>query len=362
MPSVARSVIRESLRVQENEPVVIQAAEHTIDLATEVALECFKAGADPAILFENDEIFYGQFKHLTEDQLRKTSAHCLGIAEYARSYVWLGGAKDPKGMARVPKSKWSALFQGEDAHHEKTLQKKSKSVYVGLSAVTRERARTYGFNYVAWKRNTEDAIRVNYAAMARMGDLVKGLLLVPHEVHMTADNGTDLRLRLAGPARPVHVSDGVISDEDIAVGNVNTGLPAGDVTVAPVETSANGAFVSDINIPSVGTLVEGLSWTFRDGKVTDFTAKRNLANAQLNYAEGTGSKDMFGTLTLGINPKAKAGFLFNFSPKGTITLGIGDNRDVGGTNASSYGFTAAHSCATVDLDGKRIIEDGRFVV
>jgi len=362
MASIARSIVRESLRIKENEPVMISAAEHTIDLATEVALECFKAGADPAVLYENDDIFYGQYKYLTEDQLRTPSAHCVGIAEYARSYVWLSGAKNPAPMAKVPKPKWAAQFQGEQAHHEKNLEKNPKQVFVGLSLVTRDRARTYGFNYATWKKNTEDAIQVNYKAMAKMADMVRGLLLVPHTVRLTADNGTDLRFKLAGSSRRVDIGDGMISDEDIAAGNVGTALPAGEVTVAPIETSANGTFVSDVNIPSVGTLIEGLAWTFKDGRVTDFTAKRNLVNAQLNYATGTGAKDMFGTVTLGINAKAKAGFLYNAIPKGVVSIGIGDNRDSGGTNASTYGFGASHSRATLDLDGKRVIEDGRFVV
>ncbi len=365
MASVARTVVRDVLRVKENEPVLISAAEHTVDLATEVALEAFKVGADPAIFYQNDEFFYGQFKHLTEDQLRLTSAHCLGLAEYVRSFVWLSATKDPSGMAKVPKSKWAAYSQGEDAHHEKDLQKKPKSVFVGMSFVTKERARTYGFNLAAWKKNVEDAIKVNYAAMAKTADLVKGLLLVPHNVRLRGDNGTDLKFRLAGSSRPVDINDGIISDEDIAsggLGDVQTGIPAGNVTVAPLEGSANGTFVGDVGIPSVGTVVEGLAWRFKDGKVTDFTARRNLASAQINYAEGKGAKDMFGTLTIGVNPRAKAGFINNFIPKGTVTIGIGDNRDYGGTNASDYGFTGHLVAATLDLDGKRIIEDGRFVV
>ena len=360
--SIAQTVVRDVLRIKENEPVLISVAEHTRDLGTEVALECFKVGADPAILYENDAFFYGQFKHLTDDQLRTTSAHCLGLEDYVRSYVWLSGRKDPAGMAKISKEKWAAYNQGEDAHYRKTLEKRPKSASVDLSLVTRERARTYGFNYAAWKRNTEDAIKVNYAAMARMGELAKGFLLVPHEVRVTADNGTDLKFRLAGPSRPIHISDGVISDEDIAIGNVSESLPAGSVTVAPVEGSANGTFAGDVGIPHVGRLIEGIAWTFKDGKVTDFTAKRNLASAQINYAEGTGAKDMLGLLTIGVNPKAKAGFLANFIPKGTVTIGIGDNLFFGGTNTSTYGFAAHHSCANVDLNGKRIIEDGRFVV
>ena len=54
MASVARSVVRDVLRVKEGDPVLISAAEHTVDLATEVAMECFKVGADPAIFYQND--------------------------------------------------------------------------------------------------------------------------------------------------------------------------------------------------------------------------------------------------------------------------------------------------------------------
>ena len=365
MPSVARTVVKDVLRVKENEPVLISAAEHTVDLATEVALECYKVGADPAILYQNDALYYGQFKHLSEDQLRLTSAHCLGLAEYVRSYVDLSAAKDPAPMAKIPKSKFAAYFHGEDAHHEKNLEKRPKTASIGLSLVTRERARTYGFNYAAWKKNVQDAISVNYAAMAKMADLVKGLLLVPHNVRLTADNGTNLTFRLPGSSRPVDVTDGVITDEDVAsgtLGDVSTNLPAGAVTVAPIEGSANGTFVGDVAIPLVGTLIEGISWTFKDGKVAEFTAKRNLASAQINYAEGSGAKDMFGSLTVGVNPKAKAGFLHNFVVKGLVTIGIGDNRDMGGVNASDYQFYGGLATATLDLDGKRIIEGGKFVV
>ena len=126
MASIARTVVRDVLRIQENEPVLISVAEHTKDLGTEVALECFKVGADPAILYENDATFYGQFKYLTDDQFRSTSAHCLGLADYVRSYAWLSGAKDPYGMAKIPKETWAAYNQGEDAQYRKTLEKRPK--------------------------------------------------------------------------------------------------------------------------------------------------------------------------------------------------------------------------------------------
>ena len=360
--NLAKSIVRDSLRPKEYEVVTISTYPHTIDLAEQVALECQKAGADPITLLETDEMFYGQFKNYSLENLRKTSAHCLGLAEYTRSYIWLGGPKDPGPMAKVPKDRWEASNEGEQAHYEKTLVTKPKSVGVSLGQVTRERAARYGFNYATWMRTTEAAIAVNYRQMESFGKTVAGLLSGPVPVHLTADNGTDLTFRLAGGARKAHVNDGVISDEDLAADNREVSLPAGDVSVAPVENSANGTFVSDVRIPQMGKLIEGLAWTFRNGRVTDFTAKKNLSFAQTSWEMGTGAKDMFGTFGLGLNKKAKSGFLNNNIVAGTVTVGIGDNRSLDGANKSSYLFYGFHSSATVELAGKTVVRDGAWVI
>jgi len=362
MVNLARSIVRDSLRARPDEAIMISAAPHTLELAEQVAIEAYKVGADPAILIDTDDVFYSQFKHLTEEQLRKTSAHCLGIADYVQSYVWLGGVQDPGPMKRVPQPKWAAMFEGEEAHHKKSLEKKHKSVGVGLGMVTRPRAKAYGFNYAAWKRMMEQAIAVNYDEMRRTGEAVAMVLRTPAEVHVTADNGTDLTFRLAGEARKAYVDDGVIGDEDIAAGNPNTSLPAGAVYIAPLEDSANGTFISDVRIPQVGTLIEGLSWTFRNGKVVDFTAKRNVKSAQLNYAEATGAKDMFAWIAVGLNRKVVPGYTNSTYARGTLSVGIGDNRDLDGKNESSYGFNGFLSKPVVVVGEKVLVDRGRLLV
>ncbi len=361
MPNIARSIIRDSLQAKPDEAIVIQAGTQSIDLATQVAVEAYKVGADPAIFLDTDEAFFGQFKYLSEDQLRKTSAHCLGIADYVDSYVYIGGVEDPAPMSRVPQSKWSAMFQGEDAHRRKNIEKNQKQVGVALGAVTRARAKTYGFAYDKWKRTTEAAIAVDYKAMRRTADVLAAMFRRPAEVRVKADDGTNLRFRLAGEIRTPHVDDGVISEQDLADRNPTTSLPAGAVFVAPIETSANGTFHSDVRIPQVGTLIEGLSWTFRDGRVTDFTAKKNLKNSQLNYADGTGAKDRFASFGIGLNKKLLPGYLNSVYAAGVVSVGIGDNKDLGGDNESTYGYAGFQSHATVTIDGKPIVEEGRLV-
>lgn len=362
LQNLAKSIVKESLRTKEYESVVITTYPHTMELAEQVALECQKSGADPIMLLDTDAVFYGQFKNYSVENLRKTSAHCLGLAEYANSYVWLGGPKDPSEMAKVPKERWEASNKGEEAHYDMWNEKKPKSVGVALGQVTRERAKAYGFNHAKWKEMVEAAIAVDYRQMASFGKTVAGLLSAPVDVHMTAENGTDLRFRLAGAGRKAYVNDGVISDEDLATGNRDTSLPAGDVWVAPIEESAEGVFISDVNIPQMGKLIEGLSWTFKGGKVTDFTAKKNVALAQTGWGTATGAKDMFGGLGLGINRKAQPGFLSNSIVSGAVTVSIGDNRSLDGKNVSGYGYHGTLIRGTVEVAGKTVIRAGKWTI
>ena len=359
---LARSIVRGSLRPKEYESVIISTYPHTVDLAEQVAIECQKLGADPLLVLDTDRLFYEQFKSYSDENLRKVSAHCLGLAEYAQSYVWLGGPKDPGPMARVPQEKFAAMFAGEQAHHEKTLQRKPKNLGVDIGTVTRDRAKTYGFNYVKWKASVEGAIAANYARLEAHGKKVAALLSQPGDVRVTADNGTDLRFRLAGSDRVPHINDGVISDEDLAAGNHDANLPAGAVWVAPIEDSAEGTFVCDVGVPQVGRVIQGLAWTFGHGHLKDFTAKRNLASAQTGWSTGTGAKDMFASFALGFNPRAEPGFLTNYVVSGAATIGIGDNRELGGGNQSSYGFDGSLVHGTVEIGGREIIRDGKWVL
>src|SRR2546428_3633170 len=126
MPNIARSIIRDSLQAKPDEAIVIQAGTQSIDLATQVAVEAYKIGADPAIFLDTDEAFFGQFKYLSEDQLRKTSAHCLGIADYVDSYVYIGGVADPAPRSPVPLVKMSAMFPGDAAPRRQYKRKSQK--------------------------------------------------------------------------------------------------------------------------------------------------------------------------------------------------------------------------------------------
>src|SRR5438445_6758613 len=112
LQTLAKSIVRESLRPKADEVVLISTYPHTIELAEQAAIECQKAGADPAIWLDTDAVFYGQFKNYSDESLRRVSGHCLGLLDYVNSYIWLFGPRNPGPMATVPREKFAAYFEG----------------------------------------------------------------------------------------------------------------------------------------------------------------------------------------------------------------------------------------------------------
>ena len=244
MASIAKNVVNECLRAKPGEAVTVSTYPHTIDTANEIATELYKAGAEPLMLLDSDEFFYAQFKHLSEEQLKVPSPHCLGLTEYATASIFLGGPKDPSGMRKISSSKWNAYNEGEVAHYEKSLQKKTRSLYVPLGTITRERAKTYGFNYNTWRKSFEEGLKVKHTDLQVTGKRLGALLALPQSVRITAANGTDLHFQLA--RREAQVNDGIVDDEDIMAGANDASLPAGSVGV--VTTTLTDAASASVTV------------------------------------------------------------------------------------------------------------------
>jgi len=207
---------------------------------------------------------------------------------------------------------------------------------------------------------TDSATAIRYDDMSILGRRVTSNLERAREVRVRSRIGTDLKFSILG--RQAQINDGIIDDDDIRRGALFTTLPTGSVTVSVVEDSASGKVSFDLPIPQVGKVIHGLQWVFENGRVTAFNAEKNLDAFKPIFERGHGDKDKISSLTIGLNPRVRTGFLNDNLAKGTVTIGIGSNLDIGGKNDSDYGFQGTLSQATVELDGRTIVENGKIVV
>ncbi|MFX0115740.1 MAG: aminopeptidase [Candidatus Hodarchaeota archaeon] len=357
---IIKRMINESVSIGKDDAVLIHAWEHTLDFASMLALECMKKGADALIYVETDSLFKGRLSDLSDEMLKTFPKIEFDLVETQTAEFSITGPKDPAIFKELSLEKLPLVGETRRPVEDKFRDKKIPYVGCALGLVTPERAKSYGVDYDAWLKETLAAMDVSYLEIKDFGKKIAEKLEKAKDVHVTAPGGTDVKFSLAG--RTAYIADGVIDAEDIEKGSNTAGLPAGQITVAPLETGATGKVVANLPQAIGGTWMPELEWTFEDGRATGISAKENFELWKKIYDEGTGDKDRLGTFSIGINPKAETGFLIDSIVKGVIGIGIGGNQYLGGKNEATGGGNILLANATVKLDGETLLENGKFVL
>ncbi|HYV08081.1 MAG TPA: aminopeptidase, partial [Thermoplasmata archaeon] len=255
--------------------------------------------------------------------------------------------------------KMAANDEAETAAHLPMRDRKVRSLSLGISLVTRPRAKVYGFNFAAWERMVRAASSVPSKTLTTAGQKLAGILGTADTLHVTSEGGTDLTVSVRG--RQPMIYDGVVDEEDIAAGVFEASIPSGSVTVLPDPASADGTVAFDTSQAWAGRSVRKLNWEFRNGRLTAFDGDAGAAALKKQYDLASGDKDRIAAISIGTNPKAQVGFLQNSIVRGAVSIALGGNEFLGGPNKSSFGFESTIRAATLEADGKEIVRDGRLL-
>lgn len=353
-----KGIVHSCLRIHEEDRVCIFTWGHSLGLAEAFVLECQNIGAKTHLEVETDKIYYQAVLKLPIKYLKEANPFSLSLLDVSTANIFIQGPEDPEGLKKITPERMSAIVQADKPYSHKFLEKRIRTAQIYLGYVTRQRARTYGFDYGKWNTNVQAAMDVDYDEMRQLGMKTAKMLENASVVQITADNGTDLTLELARSA--ARIDDGVIDDEDISNGYVFAALPAGTVAVVPKERSAEGTFISDIPEADTGMLIHGISWGFKSGRLASFKGSKNIDTIRKRWDIAKGDKDQASWLTIGLNPNALGGYIHNNIVLGSVTLGIGDNRELNGNMESDFGARCTILRPNVRLDGKLIIKNGRF--
>ncbi|HLB68539.1 MAG TPA: aminopeptidase [Thermoplasmata archaeon] len=360
MATLAANLVKNCLRIRSSDSVSIFFYPHTLELAEDIATECFRAGADAILVAYTDKFYESYMKMLPIENLKEPSVYCRALTDHSTAQFWIGALHDPSVFRRISPERMAATSEGETkSHYVPPAERKTRSLFVELGLVTRPRAKTYGFSYPAWERTIREASAVPAGKLRIDGRKLAGILETGDRVRIKANGGTDLEFSIRG--RRAYVYDGVVDDEDIAAGALDAGIPAGNVNVSPIETSANGTIVFNVSQPWAGRLIRQMRWTFDDGKVTSFSGDANSLLLKKEWELSGGDRDRIGTFSIGLNPRAKYGFLSNGIVRGAVSIGIGGNDAEGGTNKPGFNHMQAVQNATVELDGKPLVRAGKLV-
>lgn len=359
MPNLAANLVRNCLRITPDDNVTVSFYPHMQKLAEEVAIECFKVGADALLNLYTDAYYTAYMKYLPAESLRKPSVFCRGLTELSTAEIGFWAAYDPAIYRAVPDDKMAANDEGETIAHQPATERKVRRLEVALGQVTRPRAKAYGFPFAPWGRMVREASSVTPSGLSRDGKKLAAVLEKGRELRITAPNGTDLTLALKG--RSGLVNDGVVDAEDIERGALEAAIPAGSVSVVPDEGQGDGTAAFDIPTAWAGRSIRRLRWELSGGRVTSWDGDAVATRLKGLWEKAAGDRDRIAWVSIGLNPRAKLGFLQNGIVRGAVTLGIGGNEFLGGANKPGFNFESAIADATVEVDGKPVVRNGQIV-
>ncbi len=364
MPNIpiARKVVKECLQVKEDEQVLIQTWDHTLDISNSLALEVYQAGAIPFVTLSTQDSFQNYITKVPEKYYGKIPRASLSLLDEIDAQVVLFGPKDPKVLTMAPGERFSKAFESAKPEMEKVRERKIRTADLPVGYITSERALNYGLDLSKWRTNHDQAIDVDMQKMKALGKNVSSKLHDASKVHISHSNGTNLTFAVHD--RPVRVRDGIIDQEDISKGNFTESLPSGSVLVAPVESSAEGTVGFDTPQALMGKMLKGFTMKFQNGKLSSFDAKENLDAFSGMYRGASGDKDRLGGFSIGLNPMAQVMGMAGSDELslGGVTISIGSNRDYGGDNDTTFGYAQTLSMATVEVDGRILVKDGKIQV
>lgn len=356
-----------SAAVKEGDAVIIVGRTHDAELLEDIALQVRRAGAFPMIEYTSDRLAKRMFFDVPAQFDSQAPALDLALSKVFDVVISLSNGTSENLFEGADPQRVAARGKAGEAIGQAFMKENVRQVEIGNGLYpTPWRAQRLGMSETELARTFWEGVNVDHAALQTRGQAVKGALAAGNELHISHPNGTDYRMRIQG--RPVLVSDGVISPEDIRSGGpaLQVFLPAGEVYTTPVAGTGEGRIVATRDYFR-GQAIDDLAVTVAGGKITALTGTGpGFAALKAEFdAVGDARKNEVSFFDMGINPNVKlpsGSQVGNWVPAGTVTLGLGNNLWAGGDNAITYGMNFFLPGSTVTLDGKVIVDKGQLTL
>jgi aminopeptidase len=353
---LADILVTYSCRVQPGENVLIEGYDIPDEAITAVVARVHAAGGRPFVTVKRNAVLRALYNAATEEQMELTGGFEADRMSQMQAYIGLRGAQNSSEMSDVPddKMKLYRKLWWNRAHSEIRVK---RTKWVVLRWPTPSMAQEAGRSTEAFENFYFDVCTFDYAKMADAVRPLKELMERTDRVHLTAP-GTDLRFSIKDiPVIP-------------CTGEFN--IPDGECFSAPVRDSVEGRITFNAATNYGGKTFEGVSLTFKSGKIVQATAAGGMTsdlNAILDSDEGA---RYVGEFSLGFNPfilQPMKDILFDEKIAGSLHFtpgGAYENADNGNRSMVHWDLVlmqrAEQGGGEIVFDDRVIRKDGVFVV
>lgn len=356
---LAQRIVTQSAGVKEGEIVLISGSVRDMELLENLVTEVQKVGGYAMLEIGSERMAKRSYTDVDPKYDTKEPKLGMALAKIANVTINLDAQETDNLLADIPPARLAARGKAGAPVGAEFIKNKVRNVSVGNELYPTEwRAKRFEMPLDNFSKLFWEGVNIDYTNLQATGEKAR-TALTGKELEITHPNGTNLKLTIEG--KPAYISDGIISADDVAKGNLDVYLPAGEAAVIPAANSGSGKFIIEKDYFQ-GKEVRNLTLTFENGKlVSMFGEGDGFEDLKKRYdAEGEG-KDILAFVDIGINPNyvlSPGSKLGNWVSAGMVTVGSGNNTWAGGTNNATGGVDGHLAGATVKIDGKTIVENG----
>ena len=357
--SLARQIVRDALRIRDQERVWVHTWNHSLDLAQEIVEQAQLHGAAVVLSVTSESLVTHVMKKAPQEAVSTPIDHWLAGVSKSNALIVLDGPEDPSIFKSADESKVLGVTSRITRLLGTAFFSQVRTLFVRTTGFTEKAAKTYGISQSNLMNENNRALTANQAEIIEMGQRYERLLNQYREIHLSSSEGTDLRFRTRGKPR---IDDGIIDQADIQNKNVFTQLPAGTITIPIDETSAEGSVIFNLPRAYLGDTIKNLRLDFKKGQITHTRVLKGAKTIEQALHAGTESKDRLTRLAFGINPRGSTplGQHTDTLIPGTLTLGLGDNTYIGGRSQSNLIYDHTLNDAIVSIGPTAVIMEGKL--
>ena len=362
--ALAQKLVYDCAAINEGDLVLVSGGVRDLTLLEDICVQVRKKGAFPLLTVGSDRMTKRMYVDVPVEYDAQLPAFTYELAKIVDVIISVDYNESMDLLSDIPPERFVTRSTAADEINKLLMTRNVRMVSLGNGLYpTAQRAEVFALSPDELANIFWSGVNVDYSVLHNSCSALKQSLSAAKALHITNANGTDFTVQIED--RPIFISDGVISEDDLQTGGAacQVWLPAGEVYLTPMPGTAEGTIVVERQYYN-GKTIKNLKLTFSEGKMTDMSAESGLEFLQ-EYYNSTGSgRDLFGIIDFGINPNVKISpdnQMVCWVAEGMISVGVGNNEWAGGNNESSFFMASFLPGSTVALDGKVIINQGKLI-
>ena len=270
--SCAENITKSVNIKKEGELVLIKGGFYCHELLEEIGLTVLRNGGIPHITYTSDyyEDSVWQDDGIKSKTIEKPPLHYLEMIKNIDAYIVIEYPEDPSIRNKASEDKLGA-YQRSIAPLREVLYGFKEEYAPGkkwcyAAWPSKKAAQFYNIDYDLFEKFIVDGMSIPSEELTTITKNLGKFFENAKKVYVTDDLGTDFWVSIENRAKIL--DDGLLSDEQIALGDLGGNLPAGEVFFPPNEKQGEGKLFCPLTKERyTHKLIENVELVFKNGKL-----------------------------------------------------------------------------------------------